>query len=82
MWAWLVSATGSILGEKLYGHGLWASVDEARGKMYTCKVCGRKFKSIKALGGRASIPLIFIDSLKLISQVNTASSYSKYIRQQ
>ena len=51
--------------------------------MYTCKICGRKFKSIKGtLGGRASIPVTFVDRLRLISPVNTASSYSKYIRQQ
>jgi len=50
--------------------------------MYTCKICGRKFKSMKVLGGRALIPLTFIDYLWLISQVNTASSYSKYIRLQ
>ena len=48
--------------------------------MYTCKVCGRKFKSIKALGRRASMPLKHIDRLRLISPVAAASTYgsSKY----
>jgi len=42
--------------------------------MYACKVFGRKFKSIKARGGRASMSVKFLDVTPL---ANFTSKYSK-----